>query len=296
MHRFFAALTLLLLFPFAATAAEPKQARLGLQDAATTSMERLTWFHNNLLMIIISGIVILVFLLLTWVALRYNAKTNPVPSKTTHNVLIEVVWTIVPVILLILIAVPSYKLLFYLDRTVDPDMTVKVTGYQWYWTYSYPDHDDLEIESRMIPEDELDSYIPDGKGRRMLETYNPVVVPVEKNIQLLITAGDVIHAWAIPAFGVKKDAVPGRLNETWFRVTKPGVYFGQCSEICGMDHAMMPISVYAVEQGDYEDWISCVSGEESGADYPSRACVQKLGFDARYRSGGADAAAQAGQE
>lgn len=269
-------------------AAEPKQSLLGLQAPATPNMERLYWFHNNLLLVVITGIVVFVFILLVWVAIRYNAKSNPEPSKTTHHVMLEVVWTIVPVLILIIIAVPSYKILYYLDRTAEPDMTLKVTGFQWYWTYQYPDHEDLEVESRMIPDEELDEFIADGKGRRLLETYNPVVLPIGKNVQIILTANDVIHAWTVPSFGVKKDAVPGRTNETWFRVTSPGVYFGQCSEICGIDHAKMPISVYAVTQDEFDNWLACVSGEEANADYPSRACVQKFGFDKyRYADAGA---------
>lgn len=283
MFRVLAALTTWLATSLPALAYEPKQAKLGLQPPATPNMERLHHFHDNILLWIIAAIVIFVFLLLVWVVLRYNAKANPVPSKTTHHVGLEVVWTIVPVLILLLIAIPSYKLLFYLDRTATPEMTLKVTGFQWYWTYAYPDHNDLEIESRMIPDAEIDQYIPDGKGRRLLETYNPVVVPIEKNIQILVTAEDVIHSWTIPAFGAKKDAVPGRMNETWFRVSKPGVYFGQCSEICGIDHAKMPISFYAVTQAEFDAWLGCMSGEGANADYPSRACVQSLGFD-KYRN------------
>ena len=284
MHRILAAIIAFAATSLPAFAFEPKPGDIGFQIAASPNMERLEDFHNNLLMYVITAIVIFVFALLVWVCLRYNAKANPVPSKTTHNVLIEVIWTVVPVLILIVIAVPSYKLLFYLDRTAEPDMTIKATGSQWYWTYTYPDHNDLEIEARMIPEKELDQYIPDGKGRRLLETYNPIVVPIEKNIQIITTATDVIHAWTIPAFGAKKDAVPGRTNETWFRVTTPGIYYGQCSEICGVDHASMPISAYAVTQEEYDAWISCVSGDQAAADYPSRACVQKLGFD-KYRTG-----------
>lgn len=296
MHRFMAFLTVLLATSLPVMAAEPKPLLLGLQEAATPNMERLHFFHNNILLVIITGIVVFVLALLIWVALRYNAKANPVPSKTTHHVMLEVVWTILPVIILIMIAIPSYKLLFYLDRTSDPDMTLKVSGYQWGWTYTYPDHEDLEFNADIIrgpknaegraatPEEdmvEINKYIPDGKGRRMLETYNPVVLPIEQNIQILLTASDVIHSWTVPAFGAKKDAVPGRTNETWFRVTKPGVYFGQCSEICGIDHAAMPISVYAVTQDEFTSWISCM--KESKADYPGRDCVQSLGFD-KYRS------------
>ena len=285
MHRFLAAAILFLMSAFPSMAAEPEQFDMGLQPPASPNMERLHWFHNDLLMWIITGIVIFVLALLIWVAIRYNAKTNPVPSKTTHNVLLEVVWTIVPVIILIVIAVPSYKLLFYLDRTPNPDMTLKVSGYQWGWTYSYPEQEGLEFNADMIADEDLDKYIPEGKGRRLLETYNPVVVPIEKNIQVLTTASDVIHSWTVPAFGTKKDAVPGRTNETWFRVTKPGVYYGQCSEICGIRHAMMPISIYAVPEDEYKAWLSCMAGdgEEAKADFPSRACVQTLGFD-KYRT------------
>jgi cytochrome c oxidase subunit 2 len=199
--------------------------------------------------------------------------------------LLEVIWTVVPIVILIVIAVPSFKLLFYLDRTTNPDMTLKISGYQWGWSYSYPEHEGLEFNADIIPDEEIDEYIPEGKGRRMLETYNPIVLPIEKNIQVLTTASDVIHAWTIPAFGIKKDAVPGRTNEAWVRITVPGIYYGQCSEICGISHASMPISVYAVPPEEYEAWISCVSGTgaESKADYPSRACVKTLGFD-KYRN------------
>ncbi len=283
MHRILAALTVLAATALPAAAFEPKPADLGFQEAASPNMERLHAFHDHLLMYIIAAIVIFVFALLVWVVLRYNAKANPVPSKTTHHVLLEVIWTVIPIVILIVIAVPSYKLLFYLDRTAEPDMTLKVTGSQWYWTYTYPDHNDLEVEARMIPDAELDTHIPDGKGRRLLETYNPIVLPIEKNIQIITTASDVIHSWTIPAFGAKKDAVPGRTNETWFRIKDTGIYYGQCSEICGIEHAFMPISVYAVTQEEYDNWISCVSGDEANADYPSRACVKKLGFD-KYRS------------
>lgn len=253
-------------------------------------MERLHSFHDGILMYIITAIVIFVFGLLVWVALRYNAKANPVPSKTTHHVLLEVVWTAIPVLILLFIAVPSFKLLFYLDRTTTPEMTLKISGYQWGWTYVYPNEGDMEFNADIItgktPEEEqaeIDKYIPDGKGRRLLETYNPIVLPVEKNIQILTTASDVIHSWTIPAFGVKKDAVPGRTNETWVRISKPGVYYGQCSEICGVSHAYMPISVYAVQPDEYKAWVECVKGDDAAkADYPARACVQSLGFD-KYR-------------
>ncbi len=285
MNRILAAATVWALSTVPALAFEPHPAEIGLQPAGSPSMVRLHDFYDTKLTPIIVGIVIFVFLLLVWVVLRYNKHANPVPSKTTHNVMLEVAWTVVPVLILILIAIPSYKLLFYLDRTATPDMTLKVTGFQWYWTYAYPEKEGLEVEARMIPEKEINDFIPENKGRRLLETYNPIVLPIEKNIQILTTANDVIHSWTIPGLGVKKDAVPGRTNEAWVRISEPGIYYGQCSEICGTDHAYMPISLYAVEDADYQAWIGCMTGtgDETKADYPSRACVQTLGFDAKYR-------------
>ncbi len=298
MHELLAALTVLAFSATGAFAFEPKPNEIGLQEAASPNMVRLHAFHDHLLMWIITGIVIFVFLLLVWIVVRYNAKSNPVPSKTTHHVLLEIVWTVAPILILIIIAVPSYKLLFYLDRTVTPDMTLRVSGYQWGWTYSYPEQEGLEFNADIIrgakhadgsaatPEEdmiEINKYVPEGKGRRLLETYNPIVLPIEKNIQILTTATDVIHSWTVPAFGAKKDAVPGRTNETWFRISEPGIYYGQCSEICGVDHSAMPISVYAVQADEYVSWVKCVLGDQKAADYPARACVQSLGFD-KYRS------------
>ncbi len=265
-----------------AEAAEPKPTWLGFQESASPLMTRLHHFHDDLLMWIITAIVIFVAVLLAIVMIKFNARANPEPSKTTHNVMLEVAWTLVPVLILIVIAVPSFKLLYYLDRTETPDMTLKAIGYQWGWTYQYPDYDGLEFNADIIPDAELDEYIPDGKGRRLLETYNPVVLPINKNIQIITTANDVIHAWTVPAFGAKKDAVPGRLNETWTRIERTGVYTGQCSEICGINHAAMPISVYAVTPDEFNAWTECMKGDGAQADFPSRACVNKLGFN-KYR-------------
>jgi cytochrome c oxidase subunit 2 len=279
----FAAVMALILTAGVAGAYEPKPTELGFQPPASPNMERLEHFHNDLLMWIISAIVIFVLALLLWVVIRFNAKSNPVPSKTTHNVPLEVLWTVVPVVILIIVAVPSFKLLYYLERTPTPEMTLKVSGYQWGWTYTYPDQGDIEFNADVIADDELDEYIPNKQGRRLLETYNPVVLPVGKDIQVIVTASDVIHSWTVPAFGAKKDAVPGRLNETWFHISEPGVYSGQCSEICGIRHASMPISVYAVTPEEFDQWAKCVKGDKASADFPSRACVQSLGFD-KYRN------------
>ena len=222
--------------------------QLGLQEAATPVMEDIVSFHHFLL-IIITAVVLLVSALLLYVMLRFNRKAHPIPSKTSHNTLIEVLWTVLPVLILVVIAIPSFRLL-YKELVVPPaDMTIKATGNQWYWGYEYPDNDDLAFDANMVPEDELD-------GRpRLLATDNAVVVPVDATVRVIVTGADVIHSWAVPAFGVKIDAVPGRLNETWFKATKIGIYYGQCSELCGQGHAFMPIEVHVVSKEDFTAWL-----------------------------------------
>lgn len=253
-----------------ALANEPVDWGLGFQPAATSSATRIHDFHNMLL-VIISAIVLFVFVLLAYVALRFNARANPTPSKTTHNVLLEIIWTIVPVVILIVIAVPSFKILYQNDRIDKPDMTLKVTGHQWYWGYEYPDHGGIAFEARMVQEADLK---PNQK--RLLSTENVVILPVETNIALLTTApaDGVIHAWTIPAFGVKIDAVPGRTNETWFRIEKPGVYYGQCSEICGKDHAFMPIEVHAVSKAEFNAWVEKAKVEFAANDNNNTGAVE----------------------
>lgn len=229
----------------------PVPRALGLQAAASPVAERINDFHN-LLLWIIGGITLFVTALLLYVMVRFNAKANPTPAKFTHNVVLEVAWTVIPVIILIIIMVPSLKLLYYSDRTTTPEMTLKVTGYQWYWGYEYPDHDGINFMSYMIPDDKIDAE----KGQlRLLSTDNAVVLPIDTDIQILVTAADVLHAFAVPAFGIKTDAVPGRTNETWVRITKPGTYYGQCSELCGKDHAFMPIEIRAVTKEEFEEWL-----------------------------------------
>lgn len=263
---FFVSLAMsLLLVSGGAFASEPLNLGVGLQEAATTSADRAHEFHS-LLLYIITGIVLFVTLLLVIVMIRFNAKANPTPSKVTHNVLLEVVWTVVPVVILIVIAVPSFKLLYHNDKLETPEMTLKITGYQWYWGYEYPDHGGIAFNSLMVPENELQS----GQ-RRLLSTDNPVVLPVDTNISILVTGNDVIHSWAVPAFSVKIDAVPGRMNETWFRITKPGVYYGQCSEICGKDHAFMPIEIRAVTKEEFAQWV-----EQAKVQYASG--VKAVGY------------------
>lgn len=223
--------------------------QLGFSEPASPVMERIVDFHNDLL-ILITGIVLFVLGLLLFVLIRFNRKANPVPSKTTHHVGLEVAWTIAPVVILAIIVIPSMRLLYFQDKIEQADMTLKITGYQWYWGYTYPDHDDITFDAIMIPDEETKA----GQ-KRLLETYNQVVLPVDKNIRLLITAEDVLHAWAVPALGVKKDAVPGQLNETWVRINKPGIYYGQCSELCGEGHGFMPITIRAVTQEEFDAWL-----------------------------------------
>ena len=245
-----------------ATAQAPQPWQLNLQEAATPMAKRMGDFHDMLLWII-AAIALFVLVLLVWVVIRYNSKVNPEPSQFTHNVLIEVLWTVIPVAILVVIAIPSFQLLYYQDRIEEPDMTLKVTGRQWYWDYEYPDHEGIAFSSYALAEDEID---PAKNQIRLLSTDNVVVLPVDTNIQILMTGGDVIHSWTVPAFGVKIDAIPGRLNETWVRIEKPGTYYGQCSEICGKDHAFMPIEVRAVTKEEFEQWLVTAKEEFASID------------------------------
>jgi cytochrome c oxidase subunit 2 len=215
-------------------------------------MEQIVSFHN-LLLWIITLITIFVLVLLAYTCIRFKASNNKVPSKRTHHAMIEVAWTAIPVLILVVIAIPSFKLLYYADvvREGETDMTVKAIGRQWYWSYEYPDYENFTFDAFMIADEDIDEA---AGQKRLLETDNRVVVPVETNIRLLTTASDVIHSWAMPAFGVKLDAVPGHVNEVWFRVDEPGTYYGQCSELCGAYHGFMPITVEAVSKADFEAW------------------------------------------
>ncbi len=259
-----------LLAAFPAMASEPMEGALLMQEAATSSAQRIHDFHDMLL-VIITGICLFVLLLLVFVVIRFNKRANPTPSKVTHNVPLEIIWTVVPVIILIIIAVPSFKLLYKNDRIAEPEMTLKITGYQWYWGYEYPDHDGIAFQSYMVPTDEL----KEGQ-RRLLSTDNVVVLPIETDIAILVTANDVIHSWTIPAFGVKIDAIPMRTNETWFRIEKPGVYYGQCSEICGKDHSFMPIEVHAVTKEEFKAWVEKAKEEFAQSDVPAIGSEQPI--------------------
>ncbi|MEH6402262.1 MAG: cytochrome c oxidase subunit II [Sneathiella sp.] len=237
--------------------------QLGFQDAFSPVAHDMHDFHD-LLLYITTAIVVLVMMLLVYVAIRFNKKANPTPSKTSHNTLIEILWTVVPILVLVAIAIPSFKLLYFADRIEKADMTIKATGYQWYWGYEYPDEDGLTFEAVMLEDDERTEGQP-----RLLTTDNAIVLPIDTNIRLLITAEDVLHSWAMPAFGVKLDAVPGRLNETWMRIEKEGMYYGQCSELCGARHGFMPIMVKAVSKEDYAKWLVKAKEEFASIDAPA---------------------------
>lgn len=234
-----------------ALAAEPRNWQLGLQEAASPTMEWISEFHD-FVTIIATLIALLVMVLLLIVIFRFNERANPKPSRTTHNMPLEVIWTAVPVAILVIIAVPSFKLMYYADRVENPDMTLKIIGHQWYWSYEYPDHGNFTFDAYMV---DAEARKKDPSLKRNMDTDNRVVLPVGQKIQLLMTADDVLHNWAVPAFGIKLDTVPGRLNETWVEINKPGVYYGFCSELCGVNHAYMPITVEAVSQEDFDRWV-----------------------------------------
>ena len=243
-----------------AVAQQPADWEVDFQTALSPSMERIVDF-NLMVTIIIVIITAFVFGLMAWIVIRYNKKRNPTPSKTTHNTMLEVAWTVVPVIILLVIAVPSFRLLYFTDRVEEADMTLKAIGHQWYWSYEYPDHGDFTFDALMLEDDELEEGQP-----RLLATDEAVVLPVGAKIRLLTTADDVIHSWAIPSLGVKMDSVPGRVNETWFQINREGTYYGQCSELCGTLHGFMPIMIEAVSQEEFDAWVEEAQEEFAAAN------------------------------
>eukprot|EP00697_Spironema_sp_BW2_P006835 gnl/Spiro4/20988_TR10233_c0_g1_i1.p2 gnl/Spiro4/20988_TR10233_c0_g1~~gnl/Spiro4/20988_TR10233_c0_g1_i1.p2 ORF type:complete len:288 (+),score=-74.42 gnl/Spiro4/20988_TR10233_c0_g1_i1:737-1600(+) len=230
-------------------ASEPQAWQMLLQTPASPLMEELHWFHNFLL-IISGGIVFFIIALLAYVCIKFNANTNPIPATFSHNILIEIIWTVIPIIILIIIAIPSFRILRIAEKIPKVDMTIKVVGCQWYWHYIYPDYNDIEFDSYLITQENLK---PNQK--RLLEVDNRIVIPENTTVKFLITAGDVIHSFAIPSLGIKVDAVPGRINETWTRIAKQGVYYGQCSELCGINHGFMPIAIEVVSKEEFEKWL-----------------------------------------
>ena len=239
---------------FAADAAfaalgQPTPWQLGLQDSASPVMDNIVWFHDFLLYIT-TAITLFVLALLVIIIFRFNARANPVPTRTTHHTALEVAWTVLPVVILVIIAVPSFRLLFFQLTVPQADLTVKATGKQWFWSYTYPDNGPIEFDSLMLQDKDRKPEQP-----RLLAVDNAMVVPVNKVVRMQVIGADVIHSFAVPSFGIKIDAVPGRLNETWFKAEKEGVYYGQCSELCGKDHAFMPIEVHVVSDQAFTAWI-----------------------------------------
>ena len=248
----FAVLAAALLMPEGAAFAglgQPTPWQIGLQDSGSPVMDDVIWLHTYVLWFI-TIITVFVLALLVYVIVKFNAAANPTPSRTTHNTLIEVLWTVIPVVILVLIALPSFRILFIQLNTPPADLTIKATGVTWNWKYNYPDNGDFEFDSLMQPDKDLKSGQP-----RLLTVDNEMVVPVNKVVRVLVTGFDVIHAFTVPSFGIKIDAIPGRLNETWFKATKEGWYYGQCSELCGKDHAFMPIAVRVVSEAEFASWV-----------------------------------------
>jgi cytochrome c oxidase subunit 2 len=227
--------------------------QLGFQDSATPIMDEITSFHNFLLYVI-TAISAFVLILLVTVIVRFNARANPTPSRVTHNTTLEVAWTVIPVVILAIIVVPSFRLLFHQLNTPPADITVKATGKQWFWTYTYPDNGKFEFDSLMLQEKDRKAEQP-----RLLAVDNEMVVPVNKNVRVQVIGAEVIHSFAIPSFGIRIDAVPGRLNETWFKATREGTYYGQCSELCGKDHAFMPIAIRVVSEQAFNEWVDAAN-------------------------------------
>lgn len=250
-----------------AVAETPMNWQLGFQPAASPIMEQLTGFHNMLLVIItlIAGFVLALLLL---IMLRFNSRANPTPSTTTHNTPLEVVWTVIPVLILVAIAIPSFRLLYAADVVPEADMTLKLTGNQWFWNIEYPDQDQLTYDITMLEDADRPAGAP-----RLLAVDNEIVVPVDTTIRVQVTSVDVIHAFALPVMGVKIDAIPGHLNETWFKATREGVFYGQCSELCGARHAFMPTAVKVVSKEEFSKWI-----EEAKVKYASRPAPPAIGL------------------
>ena len=253
-----------------AASGHPDPWQLGLQGAATPVMEDIVWFHTFLLWIIVS-ITVFVLVLLVIVMVKFNARSNPVPSRTTHNTTIEVLWTVVPVLILVMIAVPSFRLLFYQLKVPPAEVTVKATGKQWFWSYSYPDSK-FEFDSLMVQDKDLKSDQP-----RLLAVDNEMVVPVNKVVRVIVIGADVIHSFSVPSFGIKVDAIPGRANETWFKAEREGMYYGQCSQLCGRDHAFMPIAVRVVSEKDYTAWIDQAKKKYATDDSPRPTAIAAAG-------------------
>ena len=250
--------------PALAGSGQPSPKQIGFQEAATPMAEHIHWFHDyvNAIIFLVTAFVLC---LLLWVMWRFSEKRNPVPSRTTHNTAVEVLWTVVPVFILVIIAIPSFKLLYAQYTFPPPDLTIKAVGHAWNWTHEFPDQD-FRVDSVMLQDNEraaaIKSGMPANQVPRNLAVDNEVLVPVDKVVHVLVTSTDVIHAWTIPSFGVKVDAVPGRITATWFKATREGIYFGQCSELCGKDHAFMPIAIRVVKNEVFNEWAAATKARQ----------------------------------
>jgi cytochrome c oxidase subunit 2 len=259
---------------------QPSHWQMGLQNPATDMAEAINWFHNVLVNPIIIGIAAFVLVLMIYVMYTFSEKRNPKPSTTTHNQLLEVAWTVIPVLVLIAIAVPSFKLLYAQYNFPKPDLTIKATGNQWNWTHSYPDQGGFSFTTVMLNDEERAALIKKGiPAPRLLSVNNEIFVPVNKVVHVLVTASDVIHNWTVPAFGSKVDAVPGRVTATWFKARQEGVFYGQCSELCGKDHAFMPIAVRVVSDAVFAEWTEAVKARDRKKvqEIQERTALQHVG-------------------
>ena len=252
-RRLLAALTIITALPGGAALAQvvgaPKPWEMAMQAGYSPVKDEIIWLHN-IVLLIITLITLFVGVLLIWVMWRYHASRNPTPSRISHNTFLEVAWTLIPILILVGIAIPSFRLVYFEDRTFDAALTIKVTGHQWYWEYTYPDKNNLNFSSYIIPDDQLKPGQP-----RLLTVDNELVLPVGKNVRILTTSTDVIHSFFIPSLGVQRYAIPGRTIETWVRVDKPGIFYGECNQICGTNHSRMPIMVRAVSEQDFATWL-----------------------------------------
>jgi cytochrome c oxidase subunit II len=244
---------------------KPQPWEMGMQRSFSPIKDRIIDLHD-LVLVIITVITLFVAALLVWVMVRYNSQRNPAPSQTSHNTVLEIAWTVVPVLILVIIAIPSFRLIYYQDRTPDPDMTIKVTGHQWYWEYTYPDQGNVDVESHYIADEDL------KPGQlRLLDVDSQMVIPVGKKIRILTNSTDVIHSFFIPSFGVQRYAIPGRTIETWLEATEAGTFYGECNQICGQNHSRMPIAVRAVPENEFNAWIEQAKKSASAARLPKLA-------------------------
>lgn len=259
-----------------AEAAEPRPWEIWMQPSASVVADRIESFHI-LLMWIVTAIVLFVLALLIYVVWRFRESRNPVPTKTSHNTLIEVIWTVVPIMILVIIAIPSFKLLYFQDVVPHSDLTVKATGHQWYWTYDYPDNGKIDFDSMVID----DASLKPGQ-MRLLDVDNRLIVPIHTNVRVIVTSDDVIHAWVVPALGVQINAVPGRLNETWVNVDREGVYYGQCTQLCGVNHGFMPIVIQAVSKEKFASWLAAHQKKKSAENGAPATLARVAEADSRH--------------